>query len=339
MKTVGTIAHDIEFARFASKVICPANFTNLTHKKVVDIVFEHVERYGPLPDKTAVFERVSKEMAKSKGLSAYLGMIHSVYDYAEFFDNTGFLKDQLTEFSRRKALAQAVCDVHDGKKTAIEARDALTQRFEAIDTAVATSGKQLLQKWSEVREEAKHCKPVWIIPGWVRLGALHLFTGDPFSGKSCIVADIIGAIAHEHEWATIQTRQCPIVLVDLENDPAILTERVDRALVEFGGDGAIEDVVSRFNPDAMPCPIGREHFEAIVSQFPPESKGLIVVDTLRSCRADDPEFKENDNSVLSQTLKPWRDFCRKSGWGLVVLHHNKKTGGYSGGTACPVMRT
>ncbi len=178
----------------------------------------------------------------------------------------------------------------------------------------------------------------------LELGKLHVFSGAPFSGKSSILADIIGAIIHGGTWAGMEVKKVPILLADHENGDRIIVKRVDRALASYGGDGDVEELLHVVDTEHREEPFSTTFATDLLSEFyhcdengtkvPDDApRGILIIDTMRSAFAGDPLYEENSNDAMSALLKPWRTWSHKSGWAVVVLHHAGKGGGYSGATA------
>ena len=188
--------------------------------------------------------------------------------------------------------------------------------------------KVKFEKWSETKTLASTQTADWIIEGWLEYGCLHAITGLPFSGKSMTVVDILAAMARGKPWCGKEVTPCPFILLDLENKERILVKRMNRALE--GDEGRMEELYLRVNPDDLPAVPVPMTYVADCIEAAGAPKGLMVIDTMRTAFQAD----SNDEKEMLQLLTPLKLIAKRTGWAIVVLHHNAKaTNRYSGNTA------
>ena len=330
----------IDVASDSRRILPASAFLSNAHKLMVQTTYDRLAASGTLATAAELTYCLKEKFSESKSLPYFLGELQTCLNHCWATQgDAAYWRDLILRMAKDDALAHFYRASRDKRDAHAANVSEYTKRLAEID-AVACGAKPLFRRWSELRDIALANQTTWIIDGWLRLGALHLMTGDPFAGKSCIVADMIAALMHGVPWAGIQTLKCPVILADLENGDAIIFKRLSRALSLLGGDGDAEALLLQLDAAAVGGAIGKEQLDRFVSearqQLGDESaKGIIVIDTLRSSQSADPEFKENDNSILSARLKPMRDFAKASGWGVLVLHHNNRTGTYAGGNALP----
>jgi hypothetical protein len=184
------------------------------------------------------------------------------------------------------------------------------------------------EKWSMTKAIASTQTADWIIPGWCEFGCLHALTGLPFSGKSMTVADIIAAMVRNVQWCGMDITQCPFILIDLENKERILVKRLERALE--GDEGRMEELYMRVNPDDLPeVPVPMSYIVACI-EAAGAPRGLLIIDTMRTAFQQD----SNDEKEMLRLLTPLKLIAKRTGWAILVLHHNAKySNRYSGNTA------
>jgi hypothetical protein len=336
----GVIVARLDVAKEARRIVPASAFSNNAHKTIAQTIYDRLDASGTLAGERELCLAMKEKYGESKSLPYYVAEVGACLNYAALAGGElPYWRDLLLRMAKDDALAYFLKASRDKREAHGENVAKYVKRLSEID-AVAGGAKPLFRRWSQLREIALANETTWLIDGWLRLGALHLMTGDPFAGKSCVVADMIAALMHGVPWAGIQTTQCPVLLCDLENGDAIIFKRLQRALNLLGGDGDAEALLLQLDAAAVGGAVGKEQLERFVNEagrvFGDESaKGIIVIDTLRSSQAADPDFNENDNSILSAKLKPMRAFAAASGWGVLVLHHNNRMGTYAGGNALP----
>ena len=204
------------------------------------------------------------------------------------------------------------------------------KKVEPVVTSVA------FESWDETCQIASQQKEDWLIPGWAEFGCLQLLTGLPFSGKSCIVAEIIAALALGKTFCELPVQQVPFVLLDLENKERILVKRLRNAL---GGEaGKMPELYHRVNPRNIPRPITPQFILTAIDKLKKAmgdigKKGFVVIDTMRSAFAGSGKDELNPQQMID-LLVPLKQLAYDSGWLVLVLHHNAKhSDQYSGSTA------
>ena len=196
------------------------------------------------------------------------------------------------------------------------------------DQQPAKPARVVLEKWSQTKAIARQQQEDWLIKGWAEFGCLHAVTGLPFSGKSSIIADILAAMVRGEPWCDMTVKAVPFVLLDLENKERILVKRLERALE--GNEGRMEELYNRVNPGDLPeVPIPIKFVvECIEAVGAP--KGFIIIDTMRTAFQKD----SNDETAMLSLLTPLKLIAHRTGWCIIVLHHNAKgSNRYSGNTA------
>ena len=84
----------------------------------------------------------------------------------------------------------------------------------------------------------------------------------------------------------------------------------------------------------MPSALTPEWLKKITEKYRlAEQTGLLIVDSGRAAFnglfSDVPNW-ENSQGPVRSALEPLQKFARESGWAVVVIHHDNKSGGFSG---------
>lgn len=223
--------------------------------------------------------------------------------------------------------------------------DAMAKRvMDEHNLMVQASRPKFLRRYSEMREYARTHPPRWVVPYWLELGKLHVFTGAPFSGKSTVVADIVAASMNNAQWCGMRLPTVPVILFDNENGERIVVKRIDRALEAYGGDGVVEEEFFPVDAGKRNKPVDPDFILELIDEYwaskgyqPPypddAPRGIVVIDTLRSAFAGDPNYEENSNDKMSALLHPMRKLAHRTGWAILMLHHENRGGQYAGAAA------
>lgn len=173
----------------------------------------------------------------------------------------------------------------------------------------------------------------WLIPNWLEFGSIGMLTGDPFSGKSSIVAELIAACAKYGRFGPYDVPSCPVILIDLENRDRIIVRRLSRSL------GDDTDALSgRLGKILVPeswMPLDPKKIESFITaslkQYNPalfkKMKPLVIIDTYRSAF----EASEMDVDEAKKLLYPLQRVAQRTDAAILILHHRPKSGAkYSG---------
>lgn len=203
--------------------------------------------------------------------------------------------------------------------------------------------KKLFEDWSEF---SVNCEPEdWLIKNWLEFGSLAVLAGEPFSGKSHLVTDVIAAMVQGRKWARYDVPDVPIIIIDAENKKRILTKRMTEAL-DYGVDPNIySGKVKRLDVagvrDLLPLKVDdaadtiREwimEVKTAIKESTDCEKMFVIIDTMRSVfDADEMEAKE-----MKALLYPLQRVAQEMNAAVLVLHHRPKSKAkYSGGSAIP----
>ncbi|WP_158261277.1 MULTISPECIES: AAA family ATPase [Pirellulaceae] len=185
----------------------------------------------------------------------------------------------------------------------------------------------------DVVANAANQKEDWVVPNWLEFGSLGMLTGDPFSGKSCITAELTASICKWGKFGPYDVPRSPVLLIDMENKDRIIARRLERALEDDYD--ALRGRWSRVHlpEDVLPLDAGRIeslicHYKGQVGQ----QKPLVIIDTFRSAFDAD----EMDVASCKQLLYPLQRVAQRQDAAILILHHRPKSGAkYSGQTAIP----
>ena len=189
----------------------------------------------------------------------------------------------------------------------------------------------------ELVKNANNQKEDWLLPDWLEYGSTAMLTGFPFSGKSCIVAELIAGMQKHGTFGGYDVVSSPIILVDLENRDGTIVRRLRTATEE----PILDCLMGRFAKREIPetsLPLDVEKIEkyinacmvnfdrSLFSKFKP----LVIIDTFRSAFSCD----ELETAAVKELLYPLQRVAQRTDAAILILHHRPKNGAhYSGGTA------
>ena len=174
--------------------------------------------------------------------------------------------------------------------------------------------------WKEERVLAEIQREDWVIKDRLEFGGVTLLAASPKAGKSTLVMALFAAIARGTDFFGLPVQRVPILLIDPENRPRFRVEKFDRAS-DFE-EGEADKYYLR--PREIPSPLTPEFLESAVSsavERTGQPKGLVVIDTLRSCFVAGEDFNELDANSMARLLGRLRKVADGTGWGLLILHH------------------
>ena len=184
----------------------------------------------------------------------------------------------------------------------------------------------------------------WIVDEWIARGNVGLIFGPPKRGKSTTTFDLAVSLSTGKPWlGLIETKRCPVVMVDYENPESYAAESIDAAIQARGSDPRdarkmlhrldrrqLIDCMSPFDSTAIVDVLDTAELESHLP-FP----GLLIVDSVRSAFGglfDVPDWENNQDSIW-QLMTPLRQLAQSTGWAVLMIHHSPKHGQTPAGTA------
>ncbi len=320
-------------------LIEPTYWSNEAHVMVYAILKSFWREYGELPTKFVVTQAL-KEKLEDKDPAVqlhFLAEVEAVYEYfVPGLVESRYMLTELRHWAKQQAFRLCMATLYeknaDGELNIDEAMSKAIASITDIQAKTATG--DVSDGWSDI--VASQEKEDWLIPNWLEFGSLGMLSGDPFSGKSHILAEIFAAVVKHGFFARYKIPSCPILLFDAENKRQILVRRISNALGE-GGPGDIEKLLRRIDTTRLALPLPVEAGPETVRQLIQDTKKrtghdrvFVVIDTLRSVFAAD-EMETGDMKAL---LYPLQRVAQEENAAILLLHHRPKSGAtYSGQTS------
>lgn len=319
-------------------LIAPDYFSNEIHVAIFGFLKRFVTQYGDIPTKFLVQNEIA-ELVKNEDAAKslhYRAELESLYEYyVPGLVESKHMLEQVKTFATTQAMTLALTDVHkcrDGEMSPLQAIDSIQKKL--TDIVQRTSGGDVTESWSDCLRLQE--QESWLIPNWIEFGSLAMLSGDPFSGKSHILAEIFAAIFKHGTFARYTVAPCAVLLVDAENKRRIFARRLNNALGE-GDSGATEKLLRRLDRERITLPLPIDTAPETIRSLIRETKAktgqdkvLVVIDTLRSVLGAD-EMETND---MKNLLYPLQRVAQEENSAILLLHHRPKSGAtYSGQTS------
>lgn len=175
---------------------------------------------------------------------------------------------------------------------------------------------------------------LYLVDGLLPCPSLSIVYGGPGSLKSMLLADMATAVVGGFKWleplptskaepgVTFQTSQAAVLWVDFDNGIRRTDERIDAfARARQLPTDAPLYYVSMPQPwlNASKMPMVRELAELIVEL----GAKLIIIDNLGLITGD----TEENSGEMAQVMGHLRWLCEETGSAVIVVHHQRKSGG------------
>ncbi|RDI21710.1 AAA family ATPase [Lentzea flaviverrucosa] len=205
--------------------------------------------------------------------------------------------------------------------TSVVVAPELKQWAQQVDAAV-------LDGWLDVTELDRLVTPSYLVKGLLDRPVVALLHGDGGVGKSFMSLDVALHVALGREWRGARVRQARVAYVYTEG-PAYATRRV-HAWCKVN-ESPLDDLKGRLLVYPRPLDLlgPSEPLEAFATWVQKAGVGLVVFDTFRRNTVGGDENSAKD---VSKALH-WASRVVQSDATCLIIHHDNKSGGYSGNTA------
>ncbi|WP_020469339.1 phage NrS-1 polymerase family protein [Zavarzinella formosa] len=210
-------------------------------------------------------------------------------------------------------------------------------------TVSVTEATSDLLTWDQLKKKAAEQQDRWIVKDILEPGTSTVLSGLPFSGKTTVLASLMGCIATERPFLGNDiSARCPLLFLNCDRlRERHIVKRISRAFTDSFEEHRFGELFFTVDIPAIPATITPSYLddlmarvEKMTSQIGSDT-GLVIIDPLRAAflQAADPGA-ENDASAMTAVLAPLRALARTSNWSIVVPHHNAKgSNRYSGSAA------
>lgn len=318
----------------------PTYFNNVAHCQAFEILKSFWTEFGQLPSKFVVTDKLQEKLKDAEPATVLhrRAEIEAVYDdyFCPGLVDSQYILDELRKWSKEQAVRQVFAKLttrHLEEGTDIDHTiDELVASF--ADVRKLTATEQLTEDFTETMAQQE--TEDWLIRNWLEFGSLAMMSGDPFSGKSHILAEIFAAIFKHGVFGRYPVQSCAVLVIDAENKRRIIVKRLLNALGE-GDLGACKELFRRVDTSRLTLPLPVESGPETIRSLIRDTKArtgqdrcFVVIDTLRSVFAAD----EMETGDMKSLLYPLQRVAQEENAAVLILHHRPKSGAtYSGQTS------
>ncbi len=187
-------------------------------------------------------------------------------------------------------------------------------------TTAAEAIAQVVAACRPAQEHAKTCPPAveWIVPRFLPAGVLLELHGDPKAGKSTLLGFMAGAIVNGTEFLGCRGSRGKVVWFTEQGRQSFAPILQKVGLHEHA------DLFVLYNHDVLNIPWA-ERVAGVVQVAKDVGARVVIVDTLSKLAGLRGENENSSGAILEALdfLEP----AKAAGISVVVLHHDRKSGG------------
>ena len=341
---IGTMSHNEQFLARAIRLgLEPKHLRFEGQRRVVSILFKLYTAHKKLPEQWQVDEEImqiankmdeeQQPEKKADKLLAMRGCYHTCYDNYNTVNGLDYLNTLLVTAIQRIKTNHSIFNALDSMKNgkwnpADYAKEATEIANLQLDT------EYVVKNATDYFAYASELEDTWVIENWLPKGTITLFSAEPKAGKSTLTFSIVPSVIAGEKWFdSINTVQSHVVLLDYENPP----QYVANNLLEYRERDQWLNVSDNLHiPSQLPTGLTAEWVEDCVRNrcnLTDEDNVLIVIDSAR--RAFSALFPkvpnwENSASEVGKAVNPLHALAHRTGWSILLVHHDNKSGGVSG---------
>jgi replicative DNA helicase len=296
------------------------SFEHERHRLVYKAILDTSDA-GYAVNVSTVYEALGKQADDVGGVPWLVSLEHYAGSPADVKDYIRLIEKDAEQRQVRGLLSEAeMLSKLGAPNDAILTR--LSQGIEAIESRHARVPR--LKTWTGVQLlNTEFTRNEMIGGGILSKGHLAVLAGAPKSGKSLLMLDMLSCLLTGTSWLGCPVpNACRVLLLSGEGGPNMIRDRIGM-------------MTSRLNPEALERLFvwwPQEGDTLSLSQ--PESRRL-VIERAKEYGADliviDPLVRlhganENDTSEMRDLCEHIREINRRTGAGVLVLHHTRKPG-------------
>lgn len=331
---LSAMLHDNVVMDQAAAVVKSGYFTNEVHQLVYRIAAEYWARYESLADKWWIAQEIEDHtsLKPEKVRNHFHVEFNAVHHYYKpGVESREAILEKLTTFAKVQATKAAFTAHLDAMKEGKFNFSDTIKKLESVQQLGSATDTECFDL-VEYRDFAESIKRAYLVDEWLLAGSLTVFAGQQKLGKSTLMFALVGALLGGDRWLDkFEVTQSPVLYLDFENPADYVWEN----LVEYLPANRLEEIGHLFKaPKAMPSALTPEWLKKITEKYRlAEEKGLLIVDSGRAAFnglfSDVPNW-ENSQGPVRSALEPLQKFARDTGWAVVVIHHDNKSGSFSG---------
>lgn len=331
---LSAMLHDKVIMEQAGTLVKSGYFTNEVHQLVSKITNDYWTRYNTLPENWYITQEIVEQTSNKseKQQNHFRVEFNAVYHYYKpGVESRDAILAKLIDFAKVQATKAAFTSHLDAMKNGKFAFADTIKKLESVQQLGSATDTECFDL-VEYRDYAESIKRAYLVDEWLLAGSLTVFAGQQKLGKSTLMFALVGALLGGDRWLDkFDVTQSQVLYFDFENPADYVWEN----LVEYLPVDRLDEIGHLFKtPKAMPSALTPEWLKKITEKHQlADQKGLLIVDSGRAAFnglfTDVPNW-ENSQGPVRSALEPLQKFARESGWAVVVIHHDNKSGGFSG---------
>ena len=331
---LSAILHDVVIMDQAATFVKSGYFTDEVHQLVYKIASEYWSNFRSLPDAWWITQEIDENTSRKTEQQQYHFRVefNAVnHYYKPGVESRNAILAKLTDFARVQATKFAFLKHLEAMKEGQFPFADTIKRLEKVQELGSSTDAEC-HDLIGYRDFAESIKRTYLVDEWLLAGSLTLFAGQQKLGKSTVMFSLVGALLGGDRWLDkFQVTQAPILYLDFENPADYVWEN----LVEYLPEDRLEEISHLFKaPKSMPSTLTADWLKKISEKHQlADQIGLLIVDSGRAAFnglfSDVPNW-ENSQGPVRSALEPLQKFARETGWAVIVIHHDNKSGGFSG---------
>ena len=341
---IGTMSHNKEFLARAIRLgLEPKYLNGEGPRRIISILFRLYKAHQKLPEPWQVEEEIvqlanqldedANPERQARHLREMRGCYHTCHENYHTIHGVDYLNALLVKAIQRIRAKANIFNALEGmKKGKWNPADYAKEATEIANLQLDT--EYVVKNATDYFAYASQLEDTWVIENWLPKGTITLFSAEPKAGKSTLTFSIVPSVIAGEKWFdSINTVQSHVVLLDYENPP----QYVANNLLEYRERDQWPTVSDNLHiPSQLPTGLTAEWIEDCIRNrcgLTEEDNVLIVIDSAR--RAFSALFPkvpnwENSASEVGKAVNPLHALAHRTGWSILLVHHDNKSGGVSG---------
>lgn len=167
----------------------------------------------------------------------------------------------------------------------------------------------------------------WVVDHLLAAGSVNIFYGEGGSKKTYSLIDCAVCVATGTPWLDRKVTPSPVLIVDEENGPDRMAERLSMVLRGHYADEATPVKYITLAQFDLRQPADVNALQLLIQQA---GARLVIIDSLVDVM---PGADENSVKDVQPVFLSLRKVAETTGCAVVLIHHANKSGGYRGSTA------
>ena len=328
-RLLGNIVIEPKIAEAVARLeLLPENFTDDAHQALCRTVLDFRSRFGRHPDETEILHELGKTIRKEDKMLRARTELRLCCDYLVQAlcenSNLDYWTDQLKDFCRTRAFVRLALETVGQEKIDLD---------KVMDRLAVIKGAGMEATWEPIDtflENALARRIKWHVQDRLPAGQFVLLAGHEKAGKSVLTYSLAAALLTGSDWLGLHVHgTCSVVILNWENPHEYAAESLVGCM-SLDQWRAVRSKARWVDSDRLPRVLTVAYLDAVTRDLEP---GVLVVDTVMAALGTQFAARVGGSytpEIVAAALQPILEWCHRTGWTIVGLHHLNKTGS----TAC-----